>query len=94
MGAHPPPRTKWTRRVPHPVLIGHAASLSYAGFLQRVLNDLPLSGESDDPDKPRGVGGGARGEPLKAAGVFARRGVAAQRPDGVQVVRAEQLPNF
>ena len=24
----PPPRTKWTRRVPHPVLIGHVASLS------------------------------------------------------------------
>jgi long-subunit acyl-CoA synthetase (AMP-forming) len=24
----PPPRTKWTRRVPHPVLIGHAASLT------------------------------------------------------------------
>ena len=24
--ASPPPRTKWTRRVPHPVLIGHAAS--------------------------------------------------------------------
>jgi len=24
----PPPRTKWTRRVPHLVLIGHAASLS------------------------------------------------------------------
>ena len=24
----PPSRTKWTRRVPHPVLIGHAASLS------------------------------------------------------------------
>jgi hypothetical protein len=23
----PPPRTKWTRRVPHPVLIGHASSL-------------------------------------------------------------------
>jgi hypothetical protein len=23
-----PPRTKWTRRVPHPVLIGHAASLT------------------------------------------------------------------
>jgi hypothetical protein len=22
----PPPRTKWTRRVPHPVLIGHDAS--------------------------------------------------------------------
>jgi hypothetical protein len=28
---HPhPSRTKWTRRVPHPVLIGHAASLSQA----------------------------------------------------------------
>jgi hypothetical protein len=27
--ARPPPsRTKWTRRVPHPVLIGHAASLA------------------------------------------------------------------
>jgi len=24
----PPPRTKWTRRVPHPVLIGHAVSLT------------------------------------------------------------------
>jgi len=24
----PPPRTKWTRHVPHPVLIGHAASLT------------------------------------------------------------------
>ena len=24
----PTPRTKWTRRVPHPVLIGHAASLN------------------------------------------------------------------
>ena len=27
----PPPRTKWTRRVPHPVLIGHAASLAGCG---------------------------------------------------------------
>ena len=24
----PSPGTKWTRRVPHPVLIGHAASLA------------------------------------------------------------------
>ena len=29
VGPAPPPlRTKWTRRVPHPVLIGHAASLT------------------------------------------------------------------
>ena len=27
-GSPHPPRTKWTRRVPHPVLIGHAASLT------------------------------------------------------------------
>jgi len=27
-GLPPPPRTKWTRRVPHPVLNGHAASLT------------------------------------------------------------------
>jgi replicative superfamily II helicase len=28
-GPPPPlPRTKWTRRIPHPVLIGHAASLT------------------------------------------------------------------
>jgi hypothetical protein len=33
----PPPRTKWTRRVPHPVLIGHAASLSQVD-LGRVLS--------------------------------------------------------
>ena len=26
-----PPHTKWTRRVPHPVLIGHAASLTPDG---------------------------------------------------------------
>ena len=27
----PSPRTKWTRRVPHPVLIGHAASPTHPG---------------------------------------------------------------
>jgi hypothetical protein len=32
----PPPRTKWTRRVTHPVLIGHAASLSQANFLKEL----------------------------------------------------------
>jgi hypothetical protein len=33
--APPPPRTKWTRRVRHPVLIGHAASLSQVRLLAR-----------------------------------------------------------
>jgi hypothetical protein len=36
----PPPRTKWTRRVLHPVLIGHAASLS-----QEAWALLDLTGE-------------------------------------------------
>jgi len=36
--APPPSRTKWTRRVPHPVLIGHAASLSR---LSRLVPSVP-----------------------------------------------------
>ena len=32
-GTAPPPRTKWTRRVPHPVLIGHAASGTAAEYV-------------------------------------------------------------
>ena len=32
----PPPRTKWTRRAPHPVLIGHAASLSQVAARARM----------------------------------------------------------
>ena len=34
-----PPRTKWTRRVPHPVLIGHAASVT---LLRRARQGEPL----------------------------------------------------
>ena len=30
-----PSRTKWIRRVPHPVLIGHAASLSRRGLQEK-----------------------------------------------------------
>ena len=36
-----PPRTKWTRRVLHPVLIGHAASLTPALQAQIDLDELP-----------------------------------------------------
>jgi hypothetical protein len=35
----PPSRTKWTRRVPHPVLIGHAASLTPYYSLERDVGD-------------------------------------------------------
>jgi hypothetical protein len=38
----PPSRTKWTRRVPHPVLIGHAASLT-----PYEPGELPVSWNKD-----------------------------------------------
>ena len=42
----PPTRTKWTRRVLHPVLIGHAASLSQVGMEPVVgaVDDFPQIG--------------------------------------------------
>ena len=58
---HPPPhpRTKWTRRVPHPVLIGHAASLTVSmqveqGRFRRELARLAQHGASaaDGVDPP------------------------------------------
>ena len=61
----PPPRTKWTRRVPHPVLTGHAASLSQARFessedkIQFFALKLLLSGGLDDT-RPLLAGGLAR----------------------------------
>ena len=57
----PPPssRTKWTRRVPHPVLIGHAASLSQEAQAarlrpaerprQRALDDWRLYADRSGP---------------------------------------------
>ena len=59
----PPPthtRTKWTRRVPHPVLIGHAASLTGArrGDADRV--QLP-AGRAPRPTRPPEAGGSAPG---------------------------------
>jgi len=44
----PPPRTKWTRRVPHPVLIGHAAS---GGATYRVRG----AGAAHAPATSRGL---------------------------------------
>ena len=37
-----PPRTNWTRRVPHPVLIGHAASLTGQVDARRSRLQWPL----------------------------------------------------
>ena len=46
----PPPRTKWTRRVPHPVLIGHAASLSQVTSARRMWRSC--SGRSPRWESP------------------------------------------
>ena len=55
-GAVPPPlpRTKWTRRVPHPVLIGHAVCLVQVP--QRVVASLQLCGEAGEPPAPDDAG--------------------------------------
>jgi len=37
----PPPRTKWTRRGPHPGRIGHAASLSQCGAVRALAGAAP-----------------------------------------------------
>jgi hypothetical protein len=47
----PPPRTKWTRRVPHPVLIGHAASLNPR--LSRFIFTLPPPPVCHSPPQTR-----------------------------------------
>ena len=57
----PPPRTKWTRRVPHPVLIGHAASLTrpVRGERPSVGSGGRRVGSSRGNGKARGGGCGA-----------------------------------
>ena len=52
--AHPPPpssRTKWTRRVPHPVLIGHAA-LQSAALRRTALQSAALCTEPLYNERP------------------------------------------
>ena len=44
-GAPPHSRTKWTRRVPHPVLIGHAAS-AQSGVQHCVTHPVRVVGLS------------------------------------------------
>jgi len=44
--APPPPRTKWTRRVPHPVLTGHAASLARAPLLLAVFAAAAMASDT------------------------------------------------
>jgi len=53
----PPPRTKWTGRVPHPVLIGHAASLSQVPYFEWPPEDEPARQVRARPQRHRGPGG-------------------------------------
>jgi hypothetical protein len=55
-GARPPPpsRTKWTRRVPHPVLIGHAASLGRCAHRRTRLQDRPPAVVQEDAARTNG----------------------------------------
>jgi hypothetical protein len=65
------PRTNWTRRVPHPVLIGHAASLSQMQRVrlivttQHVILDEAFFGPARAPARraPRAASGAARPAP-------------------------------
>jgi hypothetical protein len=55
VAAPPPPRTKWTRRVPHPVLIGHAASLTpYQSDTPLTLRPPYPAPSATVPSPPRG----------------------------------------
>jgi hypothetical protein len=53
----PSPSTKWTRRVPHPVLIGHAASLTPYGQAERALFDPSAPAARAVPSAGAGAGG-------------------------------------
>jgi len=50
----PPPRTKWTRRVPHPVLTGHVSSLLGTGERGGGGENAEVAGAGDAPQGPRG----------------------------------------
>jgi hypothetical protein len=57
----PPSRTKWTRRVPHPVLIGHSTSSSSSRRASLALR-RPLVLHPHSPRSvPHAKGRGARG---------------------------------
>ena len=71
----PPPRTKWTRRIPHPVLIGHAASLPpYRphGRSRRSSSATSSRSTRRSSTLPSGRAGNARAAAECSAAVFVR----------------------
>jgi hypothetical protein len=81
----PPPRTKWTRRVPHPVLIGQIAELTY-----------PSSATPADPgvgrEHLRGRARAAPREPVAEAAGVLRRGVRAARRGATRTGQVARRP--
>jgi hypothetical protein len=55
-GAPPPPRAKWTRRVPHPVLIGHVSS-SRLGCVARCGGTPPVPEQQQQQQQPAAAAG-------------------------------------
>jgi hypothetical protein len=84
----PSPRTNRTRRVPHPVLIGHAASLSQERIStsRREAATAQLFAEGLGAlDSVSGQREGAGAEGARDAGALARRGLEAGRCSITQV---------
>jgi hypothetical protein len=76
----PPPRTKWTNRVPHPVLIGHAASLSQVAPARHLLPGKERLCKRRQTGPRRGCGAGAgAGAGSAAARARAARSAAPRR---------------
>ena len=66
----PPPRTKWTRRVPHPVPIGHAASLTT--YQSDTPRPSPRANRTRRVPHPAGVSRSASSGPKRSASTSAR----------------------
>ena len=83
----PPTRTKWTRRVLHPVLIGHAASLSQVGMEPVVgaVDDFPQIGRLPSD----GTAGARLRATAKVVGALSASGRVIQDAANVNVVASE-----
>ena len=71
----PLPRTKWTRRVPHPVIIGHAASVPAAHGGERDRPQAIHEGVDvarDAPPRVRDAARSGRAEPRRARALHRR----------------------
>ena len=87
----PPSRTKWTRRVPHPVLIGHAACLT--GALPVAARGWRPQGGGAHRRALARAGGGARGRSCWELRFFRTPGLSPPRPPLRVPNTKHQTPN-